>query len=142
LPTVRRAGPLIAAALLAAWLPAIVAARSEEVMTAASGVTYVSGGAGTEAVDRLRSMEKDFNLKLVFAMKNGEYVADVRVTVVDATNKVVPRCHVGRTLASRAAACGDLSGQCSVRPVAGTSLGGLGCGVAQDPRFSLANRVT
>lgn len=58
-------------------------------MTSASGVTYVSGGAGTEAVDRLRSMERDFNLKLVFALSNGEYLADVRVTVVDAANKVV-----------------------------------------------------
>ena len=88
-PTVRRAAPLIAAAMLAAWLPASVGATSEEVLTAASGVTYVSGGAGTEAVDRLRAMEKDFNLKLVFALNNGEYVADVRVTVVDAANKVV-----------------------------------------------------
>ena len=88
-PMLRRTGPLIAAALLAAWLPATVAARSEEVVTAPSGVTYVSGGAGTEAVDRLRAMEKDFNLKLVFALNNGEYVADVRVTVVDAANKVV-----------------------------------------------------
>ena len=56
---------------------------------ASSGVTYVTGGAGTEAVDRLRAMEKDFNLKLVFALKNGEYLADVDVSVVDAANHVV-----------------------------------------------------
>ena len=86
----RRVGPIVAALLLAAlWLPSTVNARSEEVLTTASGVTYVSGGAGTEAVDRLRSMERDFNLKLVFALNNGEYLADVRVTVVDAANKVV-----------------------------------------------------
>ena len=34
-------------------------------------------------------MEKDFNLKLVFALGNGEYLADVDVSVVDAANRVV-----------------------------------------------------
>jgi hypothetical protein len=52
-------------------------------------VTYVSGGAGTGALDHLRSMEKEFNLKLVFALKSGAYLADVKVTVVDAANKMV-----------------------------------------------------
>ena len=80
---------MVAAVMLAmACLPP-ASARMEEVVTASSGVTYVSGGAGTEAVDRLRAMEKDFNLKMVFALKSGEYLADVKVTVVDAANKVV-----------------------------------------------------
>lgn len=81
----------LAAALFVAMalLSSGVSARSEEVVTAPSGVTYVSGGAGTEAVDRLRSMEPEFNLKLVFALNNGEYLADVKVQVVDAANRVV-----------------------------------------------------
>jgi hypothetical protein len=64
-------------------------AKADEVVVASSGVTYVTGGTGTEAVDRLRGMEKDFNLKLVFALSNGEYLADVGVSVVDAANHVV-----------------------------------------------------
>ena len=59
-------------------------ARSEEVERAPSGVSYVSGGAGTEAVDRLKAMERDFNLKLVFATPSGEYLSDVRVVTTDA----------------------------------------------------------
>jgi hypothetical protein len=81
---------LVAATLLGmAWFLPSANAKSDEVITASSGVTYVSGGAGTEAIDRLRSMEKEFNLKLVFALKSGAYLADVKVTVVDAANNVV-----------------------------------------------------
>lgn len=82
---------MVAALLLAGMvcLPPAASARTEEVVTASSGVTYVSGGAGAEAVDRMRMMEKNFNLKMVFALSSGEYLADVKVTVVDAANKVV-----------------------------------------------------
>jgi putative Ca2+/H+ antiporter (TMEM165/GDT1 family) len=64
-------------------------ARSEEVATAPSGVTFVSGGISTDAVDRLRAMQNDFNLKMVFATNNGEYLSDVKVEVVDRSNRVV-----------------------------------------------------
>ena len=86
-----RRATLVVAAVLAATtlLPSGASARSEELVTAPSGVTYVSGGVSTEAVDRLRAMEPEFNLKMVFALKSGEYVSDVKVEVVDATNKVV-----------------------------------------------------
>lgn len=80
------AATLLAASLLAA---PVASARSEEVIIAPSGVTFVSGGAGEEAVDRLRAMESDFNLKMVFALKSGEYAADVKVQVIDPSNKVV-----------------------------------------------------
>src|SRR4051812_19115235 len=58
-------------------------ARSEEVERAPSGVSYVSGGAGTEAVDRLKAMERDFNLKLAFAPPSGESLSGVRVVITD-----------------------------------------------------------
>ena len=64
-------------------------AKSGQVVTSSSGVTYVSGGAGTEEIDQLRSIEKDFNLKMVFALTSGAYLAEVNVTIVDAANKVV-----------------------------------------------------
>ena len=82
---------LAAATLLAATLvaPLAASAKGDEVVTAPSGVTFVSGGVSEEAVDRLRAMERDFNLKMVFALNNGEYAADVKVQVVDPSNRVV-----------------------------------------------------
>lgn len=50
---------------------------------------YVTGGIGSEAVDRLKSMEGDFDLKLVFANTAGAYLSDVKVTIVDASGRVV-----------------------------------------------------
>jgi hypothetical protein len=86
----RRAAYVAIAALIGlAWVAPAASAKADEIVMASSGVTYVTGGAGTEAVDRLRAMEKDFNLKLVFALNNGEYLADVDVSVVDAANRVV-----------------------------------------------------
>jgi hypothetical protein len=64
-------------------------ANSDEVVRAPSGVMYVTGGVGSEAVDRLKSMEGDFNLKLVFANTAGAYLSDVKVTIVDASGQVV-----------------------------------------------------
>lgn len=89
--TVRRIGASIALALVAAsaLFASAVIAGSDELVRAPSGVVYVTGGAGTEAVDRLKSMEKDFNLKLVFATTAGAYLSDVQVTIVDATGRVM-----------------------------------------------------
>ena len=64
-------------------------ARSEAVTSAPSGVTYVSGGVATEAVELLKSMEKDFNLKAVFADRAGEYLSDVKVTITDSRGRVL-----------------------------------------------------
>lgn len=64
-------------------------AKSEEVARDPSGVMYVSGGIGTEAVEQLKSMQKDFNLKLVFADRAGEYLSDVKVTVTDSGGRVL-----------------------------------------------------
>ncbi len=64
-------------------------AKSGEVARAPSGVMYVSGGVGTEAVELLKSMEKDFNLKMVFADKAGEFLSDVKVTITDSGGRVL-----------------------------------------------------
>jgi hypothetical protein len=81
----------IALALLAfsAVFAQSAGAKNDEVVRAPSGVMYVTGGAGSEAVDLLKSMERDFNLKLVFADTSGEYLSDVKVTIVDASGHVV-----------------------------------------------------
>jgi hypothetical protein len=81
---------LAGAALVSAALHIpVVSATNDEVLRSASGVSYVSGGIGTESVDRLRSMERDFSVKVLCALDTGEYVADVKVTIVDASNRVV-----------------------------------------------------
>lgn len=64
-------------------------AKSEEVARAPSGVMYVSGGVGTEAVELLKSMEKDFNLKIVFANKVGEFLSNVKITITDSSGRVL-----------------------------------------------------
>jgi len=86
-----RAIALALSSLLALSLlvPTAATARSEVLSTAPSGVTFISGGISEEGVDRLRGMETDFNLKMVFALNNGEYVSDVKVQVVDPSGNVV-----------------------------------------------------
>ena len=80
--------PGIAAILLgiAALVPA-GSANSDAIVQTAGGVSYVSGGVGTDSIDRLSSLAGDFNLKLVFALKSGEYVSGVGVAIADAAGK-------------------------------------------------------
>ena len=58
-------------------------------MAAGTPVPVVSGGVGQESLARLQAREKEFNLKLVCALIEGNYLADVGVTVSDASGKVV-----------------------------------------------------
>lgn len=62
-------------------------ANSDESVQTAGGVTYVSGGVGEDSLDRLRSLAGDFNLKLVSALKSGEYVSGVGIPIADAAGK-------------------------------------------------------
>lgn len=53
------------------------------------GVSYVSGGVGLDSIDHLSSLARDFNLKLVFALKSGDYVSDVKVTIANASGRTM-----------------------------------------------------
>jgi hypothetical protein len=64
-------------------------AKSDEVVHTPSGIMYVTGGVGSEATNLLKSMETDFNLKLVLASTSGAYLSDVKVTIFDASGQVV-----------------------------------------------------
>lgn len=78
-----------AAALLLAGstlAPPAYAADPESVQQS-GGISYVSGGVGADSTARLNSLAKDFNLKLVFALKSGDYVSEVAVAIVDAAGK-------------------------------------------------------
>jgi hypothetical protein len=81
---------LTAAAILGSMLfmpsAAVIAG---EVVRSAGAVSYVSGGVGTESLDRLAAAANAFNLKLVFALNSGEYMGGVTVTIVDAAGRTV-----------------------------------------------------
>jgi hypothetical protein len=75
--------------LSSASLIPVASANSDAIVQSAGGVSYVSGGVGTDSIDRLNALAGDFNVKLVFALKSGEYVSDVRVVIADAAGKTL-----------------------------------------------------
>jgi hypothetical protein len=72
-----------------ASLVPVANANTDESVQTAGGISFVSGGVGTDSTDRLSSLAKDFNLKLVFALKSGDYVSGVKVTIADAAGKML-----------------------------------------------------
>jgi hypothetical protein len=50
---------------------------------------FVSGGVGLEAQEELKAREREFNMKLVFTLVEGNYVADVHVVIRDAGGTTV-----------------------------------------------------
>ncbi len=69
---------VIAAALLSA-----VAAQGADSPrgAAATEAIFASGGIGDAEVARLNALEKAYNLKLVFTLVEGNYLADIRVVI-------------------------------------------------------------
>jgi hypothetical protein len=54
------------------------------------GVSYLSGGIGSDESDAIKAAEKDFTLSLLFAQsKRGEYLSDVKVGIKDKAGKTV-----------------------------------------------------
>lgn len=66
-----------------------VPGRAADVVPSTSGVSFVSGGVGESSVAALKARENEFNLKLVFTLVEGNYLADVGVRVADSTGKTV-----------------------------------------------------
>jgi hypothetical protein len=64
-------------------------AADEAIVKTANGIAYVSGGVGDASSERMSSLAKDFNLKLVFALKSGDYVSGVNVTIANAAGKTL-----------------------------------------------------
>lgn len=56
---------------------------------APGALSFLSGGIGEDAQAALRAKEADYNLKLVFSLVEGNYVADVNVVLKDAAGKPV-----------------------------------------------------
>jgi hypothetical protein len=53
------------------------------------GIPFISGGVGLEEQEALAAKYKEYNLKLMFATKGGEYVADVKVEISDSRGEKV-----------------------------------------------------
>jgi hypothetical protein len=51
--------------------------------------SFVSGGVGASSQEDLKAREREFNLKLVFTLVEGNYVADVNVAIRDASGRTV-----------------------------------------------------
>ncbi|MDP1717732.1 MAG: hypothetical protein Q8L40_06615, partial [Burkholderiales bacterium] len=62
---------------------------SPEKVFVKNGVSYVSGGVGVDSEERLKAREKEFNLKLVFTLVEGNYLADIAVAIKDGGGKTV-----------------------------------------------------
>jgi hypothetical protein len=52
-------------------------------------ITFVSGGAGDEDRMALKQVENQYNLRLLFAARNGDYLANIAVTLTDARGNAV-----------------------------------------------------
>ena len=70
-------------ALIAALAGLQTHAADEQIMTSGQ-VKFVSGGVGEDSNTRIQALSKEFNLRLLFAAKDGHYLADVAVTIADA----------------------------------------------------------
>lgn len=91
-PSCKTKSILIAAALAMAALVTPLsgyAQYGEEVMRSPANVPYVSGGIGLDSIDRMQAKTREFNVKLVFALQSGDYLSDVRVTIIDAAGNPV-----------------------------------------------------
>ncbi|MEK6593506.1 MAG: hypothetical protein AABZ67_10515 [Pseudomonadota bacterium] len=58
-------------------------------IAAQNGVSFVSGGIGVDSEERLKAREKEFNLKLVFTLVEGNYLSDVGVSIKNAGGKTL-----------------------------------------------------
>ena len=80
----------VAAVVLgSASLISIASAANDDIMQSTGGISYVTGGVGLDSIDRLTALSGNFNLKLVFALKSGEYLSEVNVTIADMAGRTL-----------------------------------------------------
>lgn len=73
----------------AVTLTAVPARSADDQVISSATVKFVSGGVGEDSAARIAALSKDFNLKLLFAQKDGHYIADIAVSISDAQGKKV-----------------------------------------------------
>jgi hypothetical protein len=76
----------LALALAACLAPASFAAQPKE----QNGVSYISGGVGTDEQNAMQALRADYNLRLIFATKQtGAYRSDVQLDIADTKGTTV-----------------------------------------------------
>jgi len=65
------------------------AAWAQEQVMHSGQATFISGGVGETSAERLAALAPGFNLKLLFAAKDGHYLSEVVVKIDDARNTKV-----------------------------------------------------
>jgi hypothetical protein len=53
------------------------------------GIPYVSGGVGGEERDLLQAQSQEYNVKLTFAAKAGNYLSEIPIAIMDSQGKKV-----------------------------------------------------
>ena len=53
------------------------------------GIAYMSGGIGLDEREQMVKMEQSYNLKLIFAVQQGNFLTGVHVTITDSSGKTL-----------------------------------------------------
>jgi len=69
--------------VLGAEVTVVPATAADEAVMSSGKIKYVSGGVGEDSDARMQALGKEYNLKLLFAAKDGHYLADVALTIVN-----------------------------------------------------------
>ena len=66
-----------------------MAQSDQEQIQQSGAVKYVSGGVGISSAQRMAALRKQFNLELIFTIKDGHYLAMVPLTITDSHGRKV-----------------------------------------------------
>lgn len=72
---------VVASFLLGALVSILPPAAAQTQSARGSQVKFVTGGVGEESAARMAALGAEYNLKLLFAARDGHYLADVAVTI-------------------------------------------------------------
>ena len=66
---------------------AAIASLTLVVTAGAADVPHISGGIGSGERDELRTKEREYNLKIITAMKSGDYLSGVQIVIESPTKE-------------------------------------------------------
>ncbi|WP_119422293.1 carboxypeptidase regulatory-like domain-containing protein [Desertibaculum subflavum] len=94
-----KATPFLLALALVAGAPAVSAAPLD--VQSFAGGRYVTGGVGDDEQAQLRELQRDFNLRLVTAQREGDYIANADVTILRGDQTVLEATMRGPVLLAK-----------------------------------------
>jgi len=95
-------GIAIGTVLLCAFISAGQALGADTAAVAGQEVPVLAGGIGDDELQAVLAREKEFNLKIVFALVQGNYLADVDVVMVNQKGAtILERLNTGPILLAR-----------------------------------------